>query len=238
MTYAGDELGVFYATYGLGSPFPEDVKLCAAANSFWPAVSPDASRTFGRDGTPTAIPLLDEELGYHEQHPLRLNGSKQKTRGWDGEYGPFATPDGLKVNYADIQRSDYVANLLRGRWRFDLLSRITDRQLTARIETIRRAVLRLEGRTPARSRWWLVSAAEVTDWSSDSLHCEFPHLAGSGYRFIFAQVRESDDKGARTSDPARIERRLDGDVFLCLVDRVNVELKSVSPGTAVLDFYS
>ena len=30
---------VFYAAYGLGSPFPEDAKLCAALNSFWPAVA-------------------------------------------------------------------------------------------------------------------------------------------------------------------------------------------------------
>ena len=37
----------FYATFGLGSPFPEDVKLCAAANAFWPAASPDAARPSG-----------------------------------------------------------------------------------------------------------------------------------------------------------------------------------------------
>lgn len=34
------------ATYGLGSPYPEDTKLCAALSSFWPAVSPDATREF------------------------------------------------------------------------------------------------------------------------------------------------------------------------------------------------
>ena len=36
-----------YVAYGLGSPFPEDSKLCAALNSFWPAVAPDSSRTYG-----------------------------------------------------------------------------------------------------------------------------------------------------------------------------------------------
>jgi hypothetical protein len=35
--------GFDIAAYGLGSPFPEDAKLCAALNSFWPAVAPDAS---------------------------------------------------------------------------------------------------------------------------------------------------------------------------------------------------
>ena len=34
------------AAYGLGSPFPEDSKLCAALSAFWPAVAPDAARTF------------------------------------------------------------------------------------------------------------------------------------------------------------------------------------------------
>ncbi len=70
VTYAAHDKGrPFYATYGLGSPFPEDAKLCAAANSFWPAVSPDASRTFGRADAPTAMPLMDDELGYHAGHP-------------------------------------------------------------------------------------------------------------------------------------------------------------------------
>ena len=63
-----DDVGLYYAAYGLGSPFLEDAKLCAALNSFWPAVAPDASRTFhmGLKSTfasPTAIPLMDNELG-------------------------------------------------------------------------------------------------------------------------------------------------------------------------------
>ncbi len=32
------------AAYGLGSPFPEDAKLCAALSTFWPAVAPDTAR--------------------------------------------------------------------------------------------------------------------------------------------------------------------------------------------------
>jgi hypothetical protein len=37
---------VHLAAYGLGSPFPEDAKLCAALSTFWPAVAPDVFRTF------------------------------------------------------------------------------------------------------------------------------------------------------------------------------------------------
>ena len=36
---------VHLAAYGLGSPFPEDVKLCAALSTYWPAVAPDVYRT-------------------------------------------------------------------------------------------------------------------------------------------------------------------------------------------------
>ena len=34
------------SAYGLGSPFPEDAKLCAALSTFWPAAAPDTQRTF------------------------------------------------------------------------------------------------------------------------------------------------------------------------------------------------
>lgn len=54
------------ASYGLGSPFPEDAKLCAALSSFWPAVAPDAGRSFSRF-FPTATPLTDRELARAEE---------------------------------------------------------------------------------------------------------------------------------------------------------------------------
>src|SRR5207248_7263575 len=89
VSLAGDDDGTYFAAYGLGSPFPEDAKLCAALNSFWPAVAPDATRTFGLLGSPTAQPLLDGELGYHPNHPRVQSGEVASQRGWDGEFGPF-----------------------------------------------------------------------------------------------------------------------------------------------------
>src|SRR5215475_13888047 len=86
---SGDEEGNYLAAYGLGSPFPEDAKLCAALNSFWPAAAPDASRTFAVQYAPTAIPLLDCELGYHKDHPLVRQRRAKRSHGWDGEQGPF-----------------------------------------------------------------------------------------------------------------------------------------------------
>lgn len=53
------------SAYGLGSPFPEDAKLCAALSTFWPAVAPDTARTFYQVpfAARTVCPLTDEENG-------------------------------------------------------------------------------------------------------------------------------------------------------------------------------
>ena len=44
MTGAGTDDVAHLAAYALGSPFPEDAKLCAALSTFWPAVAPDVNR--------------------------------------------------------------------------------------------------------------------------------------------------------------------------------------------------
>jgi len=56
------------AAYGLGSPFPEDSKLCAALSTFWATVAPDITRgmsftTGNSDLRHTVAPLTDEEIG-------------------------------------------------------------------------------------------------------------------------------------------------------------------------------
>ena len=131
VTFAEQDGVRFYATFGLGSPFPEDVKLCAAANAFWPAASPDAARTFNRG--PTAIPLLDSELGYHVDNPRR--GARPTSWGWDGEQGPFVA--GNDVNFASMVRSDYVSNALASRFSGAGLHNVTSRELIARMDALR-----------------------------------------------------------------------------------------------------
>jgi hypothetical protein len=60
------------ASYGLGSPFPEDAKLCAALSTFWPAAAPDATRAMEPALTPiTVAPLTDEEIGQRCDRRLR-----------------------------------------------------------------------------------------------------------------------------------------------------------------------
>jgi hypothetical protein len=111
----------FYAAYGLGSPFPEDAKLCAALNSFWPAAAPDTARSFGTvlfDTQPntTGFPMMDGELGYHPQHPRVTAGEVASHNGFDGEFAPFfeSISGTSVVNFTDRNRSDYVSNALNG----------------------------------------------------------------------------------------------------------------------------
>ncbi len=66
--------------------------------------------------TPTAVPLTDEEIGIHPSHPGLKDPSNHLAPkyGWDGEQGPCLEKNGDKfcINFTDIGRADYVANLL------------------------------------------------------------------------------------------------------------------------------
>jgi len=131
----GTSQAPFMAAYGLGSPFPEDAKLCAALSSFWPAVAPDAGRTFSPPTPqfegglvvlrPTAAPLSDEEAGITGTLP------------WDGVSGPKAV--GTIVEYASWNHVDYVQEALEGRFTLFHTSRVTTAQYVARLLAMARA---------------------------------------------------------------------------------------------------
>ncbi len=101
----------FLTSYGLGTPFVEDAKLCATLSTFWPGVSPDSAREFQPDKQdddepqtwPTIAPMTDEELGIVE-----VNG--QGYLPWDGVLGPrLVTVDGVRlVDYPDLIHTDYL----------------------------------------------------------------------------------------------------------------------------------
>lgn len=116
----------FLAGYGLGSPFIEDAKLCAALGNYWPGVAPDATRTFAPDKQvggikypyPTITPLTDEEIGIA---PL----SDGTFMPWDGVRGPRVEQIGAfrYAVYPDAWHTDYI----------DLLGTMTA-ALTSRID--------------------------------------------------------------------------------------------------------
>ena len=101
------------SAYGLGSPFPEDAKLCAALSTFWPAAAPDATRTFTygvENGWPTVSPLTDEEIGQIGNLP------------WDGVQGPriVSNAQGEFAEYASFAHVDYVQNALEKKFLSEL----------------------------------------------------------------------------------------------------------------------
>jgi hypothetical protein len=203
VSLARDDQGLYFTAYGLGSPFPEDAKLCAALNSFWPAVAPDAARTF--NWTPTAIPLLDGELGYHPHHPAVTAGQVASHRGWDGEYGPFFenTADGLHVNYASIDRSDYVSNCLAGQIDVRLTSGIDAAGLIRRMEVLRRCIKALPSSRDrvSSTNLWLITAEAVADWAT---HPERAAATLDGRGFVYAFARVSEDEPSPGGDLTRL----------------------------------
>ena len=212
-----DANGEFYANYGLGSPFPEDAKLCAALNSFWPAAAPDTGRTFGMM---TALPLLDEELGFHPNHPKVLAGAVANGSGWDGEFGPFLSAGGTKVNFVNIERSDYTLNALHGNIGLGLLGRIDVTEQLARMDAFRECADRIRGNKPMKKfTTLLVSAEKIPDWAQRADRFS-TLLTGSGYLYVFVDFKNGQE------DPAD-RRRLIADVtstFICQVSRSMVGL--------------
>jgi hypothetical protein len=152
------------AAYGLGSPFPEDSKLCAALSAFWPAVAPDAARTFepARDW-PTVAPLTDEEIGVVGGLP------------WDGVAGPRPADGSATgaVDYPGLDHTDYVVNALRGRFSLALTGRIQEHEYQSRVLSMARAYVALGVDLTqsfgvvarAKARWSVLSfrAVEPTD---------------------------------------------------------------------------
>lgn len=213
-----DTIGDFYVNYGLGSPFPEDAKLCAALNSFWPAAAPDTGRTFGQM---TALPLLDEELGFHPRHPKVLAGQAVSQPGWDGEFGPFFGAGDTNVNFTWIERSDYTSAAFHGKMNLGLLGRIeTDEQL-ARMDAFRECADRIRGNTPMTNfNTLLVSAEKISDWSQRPDRFSSA-LTGPGYLYVFADFKTPQP------DLADPKRRIAGvrNLFTCQVSKTQVGFK-------------
>jgi hypothetical protein len=211
----------YLSTRGLGSPFPEDMKLCAAVNGMWPAASPDAARTFQgsldlADRNPTAIPLMDTEIGIYKNSPALKSSNpllEKETFGWDGEQGPCLQkdPEGKKnfvVNFTDLCKADYLENLTNPKLQgFDMsqLRELTSAELVARMEALRQCIKCLpqtsfnadlaDNHLVAYTRLWLVSAEKVSDWNAGAKGFGIPDDLLNGGRAA-ATTAQSNIKGA------------------------------------------
>jgi hypothetical protein len=121
---ATEKADLFLVTYGLGTPFVEDAKICAALATYWPAAAPDATRTFQPDKYwPTISPLTDEEIGIVGDMP------------WDGIKGPVRVGEGPAsvVEYTDIDYADYVDQALARKLTAALTARIDYGEYSRRV---------------------------------------------------------------------------------------------------------
>lgn len=124
----------FLAGYGLGSPWIEDAKLCAALGAYWPGVAPDSTRVFSPDKAlsgikypwPSVAPMTDEEIG--------LAPTKDGTYlPWDGVRGPQMVQSGpfRYVIYQDMHHVDYIT--MPNTMTAALTSKVSMQEYTSRI---------------------------------------------------------------------------------------------------------
>jgi hypothetical protein len=94
------------ANYGGGSPFVEDMRLCAALNAFWPAIAPDQTRVYAPGNYPTVTPIPQSRLG------------------WDGLPAPELVAPGV-ARFVSLAYSDYVEQVLGPGFDFARIDRTT-----------------------------------------------------------------------------------------------------------------
>lgn len=165
------------ATYRLGSPFPEDSKLCAALSTFWPAVAPDAARTFQPNPSwPTVSPLTDEEIGQTGNLP------------WDGIPGPKRVTRNGKdlIEYADFAHGDYVESSLQKKFSLSLTGRVDVGEYEARVLAMAKVYDVLNITPDQRGEWSVFSFRQVQPTDSELKQAQTETgttLVGSIYRF-------------------------------------------------------
>jgi hypothetical protein len=211
------------AGYALGSPFPEDAKLCAALSTFWAAVAPDATRemeptTGNQSGT--VAPLTDQEVG------------QVGDLAWDGVPGPqVVQADGQEfAEYASFQHVDYVRNALANKFSARLTARVDAREYENRVLAAAFAYLVLGAERTGdttnpvplkaeRRLWKMLSFLAVTPGSPELAQAQqdtHTLLPGDVYRCVFfpaAPVKPAPDH--------RKKRLAVGTRFFLLVDPAN-----------------
>lgn len=162
------------AAYGLGSPFPEDAKLCAALSAFWPAVAPDAARSFSII-FPTVSPMTDAEI---VDFP------------WDGVVGPQVVVRNNQelVEYTRFEHVDYVENTLENKFSLALTGKVDVNEYTNRVIAMARAY-RAAGISDNAKRAWGILSFRAIESSDRELQFALGQtgipLQGNLYRFEF-----------------------------------------------------
>ena len=184
------------AAYGLGSPFPEDAKLCSALSSFWPAAAPDTTRTFEPGKYAITTPLPDEVIGQTGKAP------------WDGIPGPkIAQGYPNEVEYSALAYGDWVEAALNKTFDYDAIANTHSEEYEARTLIMSRVYETLGAtKTEEKKLWCLLSFATADKYPKERSEAEASTsktLALSyAYRFVMFQ-----HKGTRTH-PAQFNKQL------------------------------
>jgi hypothetical protein len=212
VTYCGEVGDIFLSTQGLGAPFVEDMKLCAAMNGMWPAASPDAARTYQGSVTveeleykqkewlrnPAAVPLTDHELGNNKYAPACKEHHQPESFGWDGEQGPFLELNSGKwcVNFTDLGRADYVENAMHDRFDMSQLRKLDSSEANFRMHCLQQCIAALDYKTYPNgvNDAWLVSAEKV-DWNKKADGFNIPKHLVNTQNNDWAVMPQKDIKG-------------------------------------------
>ncbi|SEB22144.1 hypothetical protein [Pedobacter hartonius] len=176
ITIRNQEAITHLSAYGLGSPFPEDSKLCAALSSFWPAVAPDISRSFWPTRA-TVLPLLDAEIGANGQGT-----------GWDGELGPNYKRSQKTVTFKRFEYVDYTLNVYENKFNYHLLAGIDAEEYLKRVVSYKK-LKQLNDEINA-DQIKLVSVSKPGEADADliSARAAVPQLSDSVlYKYIFVR---------------------------------------------------
>lgn len=236
---------LYYSTIGLGSPFMEDSKLCAAANGMWAAASPDAARTFRGSLTgiptkgrpPTAVPLLDIEIGLHSESPAVQYFQQPVSTGWDGEQGPFITKNvnRLLVNFTNVGRSDYVQKAMNNEFDMSQMRKITVAEIRYRMGCLKRCYQKLKTKD-----LWLVGMEKVVNWTTGANGYCIPknifesglqwarpiklNEVSDGYLYLFAKTYGDPQP---ILDSVRMTQECQR-IYICLVTRTATKICTMS----------
>jgi hypothetical protein len=188
-TKRGGHMVQHLAAYGLGSPFPEDSKLCAALSTFWATVAPDITRGMSispgnQDLRHTVAPLTDEEIGQIGSLP------------WDGNPGPRVISIGSQqfAECASFFHVDYVRSALDRRFTSRLTARVTSEEYERRVLAMAFTYAVLGGN---QNRWFVLSFRSLLAGDTELQKAQIDAstvLPGTVYRFDVFQADESTEK--------------------------------------------
>lgn len=192
----------YITLYGLGSPFPEDAKLCAALSTFWPAAAPDSSRQYSPNFA-IVCPLTDEEIG--------LSGGFA----WDGNMGPrlINIKNTEVVEYNKFEYVDSTEHAKLNNFSLAKTAKVTFNDYVMRILAMNRVyqALKLNGNFETKRKWGLIGFNIVQSDDPD-VQSTGIQMSGSIMKFdIFKSGRSSDDPNDFKKEHVTIDSR-----FICI----------------------